>query len=290
MQEVVACISSLEDRKQLREIWKEAFGDEDAYLDLFFQHFGDCENIMVGKHGEEIVSMVFLLPVGTLCYPKVKEVQLFPVSMNYAFATKKRYQGNDYGSNLMRKAMEYNRNRGLTCNVLCPAEDEMFPLYERKMGYQEFFYVKEAEDPPHIKEERAGNILLKRADAASYNQVRETYLKTYSHVEYHESSLQFQKQLCQMTDGDLFLLEEEDWVGCACIERLPERLFIKELLLPERWTKAGLDKIYREFDMRKGIIRFPWFMGKSIEGTIRRFAVLNEKNISGQGYLGFAFD
>lgn len=113
---------------QLRSLWKEAFGDTDAFLDAFFLvGFSPdrCRQITVDN---QLAAALYWFDC---CWNGKKIAYL------YAVATKKEFQGQGLCRALIANTHDYLRQLGYAGAALVPGNEKLFSLY-KKCGYQSF--------------------------------------------------------------------------------------------------------------------------------------------------------
>ncbi len=136
------------DIPELKALWKEAFGDDDEYIDLFFSDLFRPEDMAVGEYGGRIVSMAALLPCTLVlgeAQGRVEESCRFPISYLYAMATAKADRGRGFGLALLRFAAEYCRSRGDCGIALLPADEGLHRFYALA-GYRKAFTLRPRTD------------------------------------------------------------------------------------------------------------------------------------------------
>ena len=121
----------------LRRLWQEAFGDTDAYLDLFFGLAFAPERSLCALDGDTVAAAMYWLD-GKFCEKRVAYL--------YAVATGKAYRGRGLCRRLTEEAHRILRERGYAGAVLVPAEPGLFEMYA-KMGYRVCSAVAEWEVP-----------------------------------------------------------------------------------------------------------------------------------------------
>lgn len=114
--------------KALREIYREAFGDDGEFEDRLFLLCG--EYLRSVSCGEETAAMLFALP----CKIAVGKED-FDAYYLYAAATKKEYRGRGYMSGLIRALIKEGKPI-----FLKPANDGLIGFYE-KLGFKRFTAV-----------------------------------------------------------------------------------------------------------------------------------------------------
>ena len=129
------CRALPEDVPALKSLWAEVFGDEPAFIDLFFSRMFRPEDYVLLRHDEtdEILSAAALLPVDLVC----GETR-FPISYLYGMMTRPSEQGKGYGLRLLQHAAQYCRENGKAGIALQPADEGLLYFY-KKAGYAPAF-------------------------------------------------------------------------------------------------------------------------------------------------------
>ena len=144
----------------LRQLWQEAFGDEDAFLDLFYaQGFSPDRCRCVTVDGQ-LAGALYWFDCN---------FQGRPVAYLYGIATAKAFRGQGICRTLMENTQNHLKYLGYEGIVLVPAEDGLFRMYE-KMGYAVCSSVSEFTCYP----EEA--VALHPIDASEYCRLRREFL------------------------------------------------------------------------------------------------------------------
>lgn len=114
--------------KALREIYREAFGDDGEFEDDLFTMCG--EYLRSASCGKETAAMLFALPCKIVTPEKS-----FSAFYLYGAATKKAYLGQGYMSGLIKTLIKEGKPI-----FLKPAEDNLLGFYER-LGFKRFTAV-----------------------------------------------------------------------------------------------------------------------------------------------------
>jgi ribosomal protein S18 acetylase RimI-like enzyme len=258
-------LSEAGDIKGIKQVWKTCFGDEDAYIDFFFENIYRPGSFMLLLDDGMIASM-------TAAFPQRLAMtggRSLPVMYLYAFATAPEYRGRHCGEDLMAYAAEYLEKEGYAAAIVVPGDKGLFDYYEG-LGFKNSFYLLErdfdntgreagraaaaqkpaaqhaadsapsaqdaaASDPSArdsaVSDPSARDISITPAAPEEYNSLRERLLDNTDHISYDNDILRYQKGLLQNAGGDLFRLSSDDLEGCMAMERSEEGLFIKELLV-----------------------------------------------------------
>lgn len=111
------------DIPHLRQLWKEAFGDTDAFLDGFFRTGFDATRC---RCTEDISAALYWFD----CQWQDKKLAYL-----YAVATAKAHQGQGLCRRLMEDTHRHLLNLGYAGAILVPGNEGLFRLYE-KLGYR----------------------------------------------------------------------------------------------------------------------------------------------------------
>lgn len=174
----------------LRQLWQQAFGDSDAFLDSFFSvAFSPdrCRCLMVD---DRLVSMLYWFDAA---WEDKKLAYL------YAVATDKAYQGQGFCRRLMEDTHTYLNSIGYAGAVLVPGSASLFAFYER-LGYRAFgpvnrFSCAPGDLPVHLNE----------CSTTEYAALRRQYLPENSILQ-EGVTLDFLATQTKFYRGDDFLL------------------------------------------------------------------------------------
>ena len=111
---------------QLRDLWKQAFGDSDAFLDNFFATGFDHRRCRCITWNDKVASALYWFD----CHWKGKKLAYL-----YAVATDADFRGKGFCRNLMEDTHRHLQKLGYYGAVLVPGSRELFDLYE-KLGYR----------------------------------------------------------------------------------------------------------------------------------------------------------
>lgn len=118
----------------LTRLWANVFGDEEAYIGLFFKKaYFDSECFAEIRDGE-IISALYLLKSHIRIGGKIYHGRYL-----YAAATDKDFRGRGIMTKLLHEAESYVRSIELDFIALVPAEDSLYDYYGR-FGYKQLMY------------------------------------------------------------------------------------------------------------------------------------------------------
>ncbi len=191
-----------EETSQLKALWREAFGDTDEYIDMFFGTAYSKERCLVAEE-DSVVGMLYWFDTS---YFDTRIAYL------YAIATKSTHRGRGVCTLLMREAHNYLKSLGYTGAMLVPGSDGLFDFY-KKLGYSVSTYVDTFECDG-IK----GEIEIKEISGEEYAALRRKFLPKESIIQENENLKYLEKQsklytgkdfllACRINDGNLFGME-----------------------------------------------------------------------------------
>lgn len=181
---------NISDVDALRGVWKDAFRDNDDFLDAFFVTAFSTERARSVKVNGKIVGALYWFD----CSYKEQRIAYL-----YAVATAERYRGRGLCSALMQDVHRHLSSLGYAGVMLVPGNEELFRFYER-LGYSTCAYVSEfkclASD---------GKTEIREIDADEYASLRKEFLPKNGVVQEYES-ISFLKTQATFYAGNNFLL------------------------------------------------------------------------------------
>jgi len=199
------CAPERGDRKALRGLWKEAFGDGDAFLDLF-------ENIAFSPDRARALFCDGVLSAALYWFDCECEGE--KVAYLYAIATAKTQRGRGLCRALMEDTHTHLRSLGYSAAILVPSSESLFGFYE-KLGYRVATQVSEVSC---LAEGDA--IELVRIDGEEYASLRRALLPEGGVVQEGES-MRFLSAQAELYRGERLLLavrrEKDTLVGAELL-------------------------------------------------------------------------
>ncbi len=174
----------------LRQLWQEAFGDKDAFLDCFFSTAFSPERCLCICDGERVASALYWLDAA---WEGGKGAYI------YALATAKTYRGRGYAHSLLSATREKLGQQGYQAAILVPGSAQLERFYLAQ-GYCCFGGV---ENFSAVAEKPAA--ALRNIGPEEYGQLRRSYLPVGGVVQEAES-LAFLAGYAQLYAGADFLL------------------------------------------------------------------------------------
>lgn len=238
----------------LRALWKEAFGDTEAYLDLFFGLGYSEDRALYVSDGQNVAAALYWLDMD-YCGGKIAYI--------YAVATAKAFRGRGLCRKLMDEAHGRLKARGYAAAVLVPQDAGLARMYAG-MGYLAGAGIRvvRCQSADTARE-------LKEVDSDTYHRLRKRMLKPNGiHIGQEGRSL-LAAQL-EFYAGDGVLL--------AAVRESGKVMGLE--LLGDESAAAG---IVAALGCREGVFRLPG------EDPFAMYFPLAE-GAKAPGHLGFAFD
>lgn len=218
---------SREEIPQLRQLWKQAFGDTDAFLDSFFSAaFAPERSRCVVTDGEVAAALYWFF-----C-----EAGGQPLAYIYAVATAKQFRGKGLCRRLMADTYNHLKNLGYAGALLVPGDPELREMY-RDMGYEDMTGVE------RFSVRAVAPIPLERIDGKQYAALRRERLPENAVLQEGEN-LRFLENIAQFYRG-------EDVLLCAAQEN--GKLTVPELL----GNAAAAPGIVAALDCEEGTFTVP---------------------------------
>lgn len=289
------------DLNRLKEIWKLCFGDEDQYIETYFNNRDWKAETAVLLKGDQIVSMLAMIPADLVQSDGNRRKS----AMIYAVATHPDEQKKGLADDLMRFSNQFLVSQGVFETFLVPAGEQLFQFYEKR-GYGEAFYHRQREisgvEARALEVPDRLSLTLSPAEPEAYNAARRRFLTDSTYIDYRVEEIRHQKRIAVQSGGDIYLIlrdgegkETDSVIGCAIIEQGSDVTVVKELLAEEQFLASAVKHISGRIPAEKYLVRTPVFSGKSLGGTVSAFGMLQMKaedvqTSFGEAYLGIAFD
>ncbi len=244
----------------LRQLWKEAFGDSDAFLDTFYTTaFCKDRCLCVSSHTDVVAALYWFD-----CSFADK-----PVAYIYAVATAKACQKQGLCHKLLKNTHQHLKSLGYTGALLVPGDRDLFHLYEG-MGYQTACYMRQFSCTASTSHPDTSQF-LRRIEKAEYATLRRRFLPVNGVIQESEN-LDFLEKQMDFYAGEDFLLT-------ACIEN--NALYGTELL----GNTDIAPQILQALGCQKGTFRTP---GK--DTPFAMYYTFDKTNPIAPAYFGLAFD
>lgn len=199
----------------LKRLWKTCFGDEDEYIDLFFNERFKAEECFAAFCQEELAGMLFLLPITAVCGDKSYEARYI-----YAVCTEPKFRNRAVSTKLLNSAHEYMAENGIAMSLLVPAEKSLFDYYAKR-GFETEFYCREVKI-----EAKESDIRLEQAELGELFEERNAvFAKSKLFMRWGKEALCYQQKEAKFLGGKTLRFDG----GYAVCYPFGERVWIKEL-------------------------------------------------------------
>lgn len=245
-------------QRQLRSLWQEAFGDGEAYLDLFFSTAFSPSRCRCAVEEGKVAAALYWLD----CACRGRKLAYI-----YAVATGEAFRGRGIATRLMEDTHAHLARLGYEGAVLVPGEGPLFGFYE-KLGYRVCSGIRD-----FVCTGAADEVQLRRIDAVDFARQRRELLSLLEEgaVIQEGESLDLLAAQCVFYAGQNFLLAAK----------------------PQGDTLVGLE-LLGDPQTAPGIVQTLGFREGSFRtrGNGRDFAMfrLLAPNAKAPTYFGLAFD
>ncbi|WP_297721877.1 GNAT family N-acetyltransferase [Intestinimonas sp.] len=276
-----------------KELWKLAFGDDDAYIDYFYAHSEESQVLLLLENGV-VWTMVALFPM-TVTLPQGETLSSAYI---YALATHPDARKKGFGRFILNYVDYYLQESGKDCVTIVPAEPSLY-RYFATTGFEPTCSTRKVELLQGMVDPPADGDRIAPVSPADYAALRERLLAGSFRVTYGESLLAYQQGLSRMEGGDLFRLTVAGKEGLAAAEYLDEdTVLVKELLLPPAAQAGGAALLADRMPARRYHLRTPPFWDGLAGSYLQSFAMVKWYRPElaktwreyRRGYMGLGFD
>ncbi len=120
------------DEIEVKELWREAFGDGDDFIDTFIMRFYSRRRAFVARREGRLAGMVHRVPFRT---------ELGRTGYLYGVATAREFRGQGIATQLIEEAIRRSREEGFDALMLIPADAALRRFYAR-FGFAESVPVR----------------------------------------------------------------------------------------------------------------------------------------------------
>lgn len=178
----------------LRKLWKEAFGDSDKFLDLFYTTAYSDDRCRIATINDNVVAALYWFNC------KLNEK---PVAYIYAVATAAELRGQGICHALMEDTHAHMKALGYATAILSPADERLNKFYEG-IGYKTCSNIHEFTCEGLLSHDYK-NISIRKVDKHEYSNIRRRLLPPNGIIQENEN-LDFLETQAEFYTGDDFLL------------------------------------------------------------------------------------
>ena len=209
---------------QLRDLWKQAFGDTDAFLDCFFEIAYSPNRCRCVYQGDTLAAMLYWFD----CSWEGRKLAYL-----YAVATEKTMQGRGFCRLLLEDTHRHLQALGYAGSILVPRTEDLFAMYE-KLGYTTCSYVR------NFHCEAGTPIPLEQIGVTEYAQLRRQYLPDNAVVQEGETLALLQTYSAFYTGENLLIAMYVDDGKCTVCELLGASEAAPSIIAALGYTAAKL--------------------------------------------------
>ncbi len=252
---------------QVKEIWRQCFGDEEDYMEFYFTHRFTEENMLVCMEDKKPVAMTTFLKA----YLVIGEGEI-PVHYAYTVATLPEYRGRGYAKMLLEKGKQHFR----TPIVLEPASESLIYYYE-KLGFRMAFYVAERTILPaeiaEAKGEEKGKqeYWLLTVTPDEYVRLRDASFTEIGYIRWDKDAIAYALLENDYADGYAYKVQHHGREDILLFREEENAIEVLETTLSEQDLLAVLKRLR---------IKVPVRVRKSI-GAVEREKIGNDKKEPG---------
>ena len=262
----------------LRKLWKQAFGDTDAYLDLFFTRGFDREKSLCAMDGDQVAAAMYWLDA---------EYGGKQIAYLYAVATHPAHRGLGLSGRLLAWADDHFRTLNIPAVTTVPATPSLHNFFAAN-GFRECFCHDELLPTPNA---HPLPCTLHPISPAGYSTFREEFLSHSPHIRLPEDAIRYQDGCSRISGGGLYAAEAPSGRCILCAEGMEDgTLLVKELLGQPSACDEIMGELHRILPGFSGICRRP---GSGIPfGMLKWLDKFRADvwNWHDSAYLGLAFD
>lgn len=283
-----------EEIQREKELWKLAFGDDDAYIDYFYAHRNAEEDTLVLLDDGKLDTMVALFPV-TLRLPDGTSASSAYI---YALATHPDARKKGFGRFILSYVDFYLKEKGLDCVTILPAEASLHRFFATT-GFSECFSTRKVELLQYMAGTPGQGDVVEEISAAEYNRIREELLDGTFHIAYDAGVVEYQRGLSRMSNSGLCRLVVSGVEGCAAAEYFDEAtVLVKELLIPAKQMVGAAALLAAQYPADRYHLRTPPFWDGLSGSYLQAFSMIKWYNKEleaawrnqNKGYMGLGFD
>ncbi len=207
--------------EQLRQLWKDTFGDSDAFLDIFQETAFSPERCRCATLNDTVVAALYWFDC---------EFEGQPIAYVYAIATAEEYRGRGVCHALMENTHEHLTAHGYAGAILSPASDKLFEFY-KEIGYETCAYNSELifkEDALYAFEEK--EIALRKIAKEEFVELRRNFLPKNAVLQEKENLSFLEKQADFFTGKNFLLTAKKEQAHLYGIEFLGDTSAIPSIL------------------------------------------------------------
>lgn len=207
----------------LRDLWKQAFGDADEFLNDFWRTAFSFERCRCVTINNELVAALYWFDC---------EFDCKKIAYIYAVATDNAHQGKGYCHKLMEDTHRHLSSIGYAGALLVPSSEKLFKFYEG-IGYKTACFYSEISSVASTEK-----VNVRKIDKVEYSKLRRQMLPEGGIIQENENLDFLETQAVFYSGTDFLLVAEEEHDSICGIEFLGDKSKIPEILNSLGYTKG----------------------------------------------------
>lgn len=201
-------------------LWHKVFGDPPELIKAFQELLPEIGTAAVAVEGSQPVGAAYAITAMELVRPGAEPL---PCAYVYSVAVDPAHRDKGLGAKLSILAADLAKERGAELTCTLPAEDSLYPWYEKVLGVEQVLSRRRLEG---LAGEKGG---WRKAGALEYGREREKLLEGREHQRLKEPCLRFAESFFGCFEGGLYT--RGDALAAAYGDE--KSLYIRELLTAE---------------------------------------------------------
>lgn len=238
----------------LKKLYHTCFGGQPIEVERFFAlRYRPEDCFLFGQEDRPwSAAYAFSLEVVLTGFKRIPAVYV------YGVGTMPAQRNKGYNRQVMEYLWQEVRRRGAQVALLVPAEESLFNFY-RHQDYQVVSWVREGLGKAFVLDgKEATKLRLTRISPIRYLGLREERLIGSPHARWDQRQIVYQGVVADACGGGLFAFYQASRaVGCAVVEIYEEKMYIKELLLPDELISEGVSILAVHWPALEIILRMP---------------------------------
>lgn len=240
-------------RDDIKKLWYDCFGDSNAYVEFFLDHYNISQHMLVFIDGEKPVSMLSLLPMSVV----TKDGMTLNGRYIYAVTTDPRYRGRGLSTKLLEYTHDYLRKSGVRLSVLSPAKGELYNFYHKR-GFESEFFIGSAvltgEEAPLYHQ----SFCISEASPEEFGRIREAAFSGRSmFVRWGGDALAYRMAETAMLGGETLMLCADKARAIAVCRNDGDTVHVRELALDGMTLPDALGILQQKYHAKELILRLP---------------------------------
>ena len=173
----------------LKALWKEAFSDNDEFINAFFSLGFSEQRALCVLENKELAGALYWFDM---------EYKDEKIAYIYGVATAKKFRGKGIGTAMMKKAKDHLSDKGYSAITLVPAQESVFGFY-KKLGYKVFTHIDNKDFAASVNKTKA-----RKVSVFNYFEERKKYTQN-RYPSLSSESFDFLDYLLEFYIGDDFI-------------------------------------------------------------------------------------